>query len=101
VRRDYGYSVHVQHAGCWSLSTATIVVKVASGAFGMVTNIASTTADMLDSVIRNNTYKVIMTSLFPTCQCGPGSTVRYPPADVLKAACVGGSYGGVRLEISV
>ena len=65
-------------------STATIMVKVASGAFGMLTNIASTTADMLDSVIRNNTYKVIMTGLFPTCQCGPGSTVRYPPADVLR-----------------
>ena len=70
MRRDYGYSVHVQHAGCWSLSTATIVVKVASGTFGMLTNIASTTADMLDSVIRNNTYKVIMTGLFPTCQVG-------------------------------
>ena len=73
MRRDYGYSVHVQHAGCWSLSTATIVVKVASGAFGMLTNIASTTADMLDSVINNNTYKVIMTGLFPTCQYGPSA----------------------------
>lgn len=54
-------------------STATIVVNVASGAFGMLINIASTTADMLDSVIRNNTSKVIMTGLFPTCQVGPAA----------------------------
>ena len=38
-------------------STATIVVKVGSGASRMLTNIASATADTLNSVISNNTYK--------------------------------------------
>ena len=42
-------------------STATIVVKVDSGASRMLTNIASATADTLDSVISNNTYKAFTT----------------------------------------
>ena len=42
-------------------STATIVVKVDSGASRMLTNIASATADTLDSIISNNTYKAFTT----------------------------------------
>ena len=42
-------------------STATIVVKVDSGASRMLTNIASATADTLDGVISNNTYKKFTT----------------------------------------
>ena len=51
-------------------STATIVVKVGSGASRMLTNIASATADTLDSVISNNSYKARQDRLFPACQCG-------------------------------
>ena len=40
-------------------ATATIVVKVDAGTSGPLTNVASTTADTLDSVISNNTFKAV------------------------------------------
>ena len=40
-------------------TTTTIVVKVDAGASGPLTNVASTTADTLDSVISNNSFKAV------------------------------------------
>jgi uncharacterized repeat protein (TIGR01451 family)/CSLREA domain-containing protein len=40
-------------------ATATIVVKVDAGVSGTLTNVASTTADTLDSVIGNNSFKAV------------------------------------------
>jgi uncharacterized repeat protein (TIGR01451 family) len=40
-------------------ATVTIVVKVDAGASGTLTNVASTTADTLDSVISNNSFKAV------------------------------------------
>ena len=57
MHRDYGYYEHFSTLAAAASSTATIVVKVASGVSRMLTNIASATADTLDSVISNNTYK--------------------------------------------
>jgi uncharacterized repeat protein (TIGR01451 family) len=42
-----------------ALTTATIVVKVDAGTSGPLTNVASTTADTLDSVISNNSFKAV------------------------------------------
>ena len=61
MRRDYGYYVHVQHAGCWSQLDSTNVVKVDLGASRMLTNNASTTSVTLDSVISNKSYKAATT----------------------------------------
>ena len=57
MHRDYGYYEHFSTLAAAASSTATIVVKVASGVSRMLTNIASATADTLDSVISNNTYE--------------------------------------------
>jgi uncharacterized repeat protein (TIGR01451 family) len=40
-------------------ATATIVVKVDAGVSGPLTNVASTTADTLDDVISNNSFKAV------------------------------------------
>jgi uncharacterized repeat protein (TIGR01451 family) len=40
-------------------ATVTIVVNVDAGASGTLTNVASTTADTLDSVISNNSFKAV------------------------------------------
>ena len=67
----------------------------------MLTNIASATADTLDSVISNNTYKAFTTgSPVPSMCVGVGSAVRYPPADVLRPRA-SEDREAVRLEISV
>jgi uncharacterized repeat protein (TIGR01451 family)/CSLREA domain-containing protein len=47
---------------------ATIVVKVDAGATGSISNTASTTADTLDTVISNNSFKAVT-------QVNPGSQV--------------------------
>jgi uncharacterized repeat protein (TIGR01451 family) len=45
--------------GAGSSTTATIVVKVDAGTSGPLTNVATTTADTLDSVISNNSFKAV------------------------------------------